>query len=194
MLDAERGRAARREPGEAEPAGDRLDLARELRPREPLLLEAEGDVLGDREVGPQRPLLEHVAEATRSRRQEGDVLAVDQHAAARHRQEARDRPQHVGLPRLGRAEEGEELAVAHVDADLVDARRAPAARAERLEADVHERPGRAGRPAHAPATARPIQVSVAVASSGPIARIWKGRLTYTNDQAKVPRNIATGRL
>src|SRR5207249_6730044 len=65
---------------------------------------------------------------------------------------------------------------------------------ERLEADVHERPGGAGRPAHAPATARPIQVSVAVASSGPIARIWKGRLTYTTDQAKVPRNIATGRM
>src|SRR5438034_3178673 len=72
--------------------------------------------------------------------------------------------------------------------------RRPAGGDARLEADVHERPGRAGRPAHAPATARPIQVSVAVASSGLIARIWKDRLTYTNDQAKVSKNIATGRM
>src|SRR5213078_1830137 len=90
--------------------------------------------------GPERALLEHVTDAAPARRQEGDVLAVHEDAPARHRQEARDRPQHVGLARLGRTEEREELAVAHVDADLVDARRTAAARAERVDPNVGERP------------------------------------------------------
>ena len=139
-FDTELGRSAPLEPGEAEPPGDRLRLARDLRRGEPLLLETEADVLGDREVGPERALLEHVTDAAPARRQEGNVLAVHEDAPARHRQEARNRPQHVGLARLGRAEEREELAVAHVDADLVDARRAAAARAKRLDANVHQRP------------------------------------------------------
>src|SRR5207249_294217 len=130
---------------------DRRDLARDFRGGEPLLLEAEGDVLGDRQVGPQGTFLEHVADAAPARRQEGDVLAVHEDAAARHRQEARDRPQHVGLARLGRAEKGEELAVAYVDAHLVGARRAATTGAERLDADFRPRTRGALRRAHAPA-------------------------------------------
>src|SRR5207247_10400061 len=53
LLDAELGRAARLEPRKAEAADDRPDLARDFRGGEPLLLEAEGDVLGDRQAGPQ---------------------------------------------------------------------------------------------------------------------------------------------
>src|SRR5213078_599635 len=94
--------------------------------------------------GPERALLEHVTDAAPARRQEGDVLAVHEDAPARHRQEARDRPQHVGLARLGRAEEREELAVAHVDADLVDARRAGAVALTRPPPDSRSSRGRAG--------------------------------------------------
>ena len=39
---------------------------------------------------------------------------------------------------------------------------------------------------------QPVQRSVATGSTVLIAWMWKGRLTYTKDQAKVPRNIASG--
>jgi hypothetical protein len=40
---------------------------------------------------------------------------------------------------------------------------------------------------------QPVQRSVAPGSAVLMAWMWKGRLTYTKDQANVPTNIAAGR-
>src|SRR2546428_414969 len=87
---------------------------------------------------PERAVLEDVADPPRMRRDLRDVLAVDEHAAARHRQEARDRAQDVGLAGLRRPEEGEELSVANVDRDTADPGRHAAARVDAVEPDVDE--------------------------------------------------------
>jgi hypothetical protein len=39
---------------------------------------------------------------------------------------------------------------------------------------------------------QPVHRSVAVASQVEMRWTWNGRLTYTNDHAKVPKNIASG--
>jgi len=41
-------------------------------------------------------------------------------------------------------------------------------------------------------TIQPVQWSVATSSTVLSARMWKGKLTKTNDHAKLPRNIASG--
>jgi uncharacterized protein YndB with AHSA1/START domain len=53
------------------------------------LLQGEADILGDREMGKQRVVLEHHADVAPGGRQRGDLQAVDPHRAGIGRLEAR---------------------------------------------------------------------------------------------------------
>ncbi len=91
-------------------------------------------------VRPERAVLEDVTDTTKARRYGRNIVAVDEDAAARDRQEPGDRAQDVRLSRFRRAEEREELAVADVLRDPADAGRNAAAGIELIEPDVDERP------------------------------------------------------
>jgi hypothetical protein len=109
-----------------------------------LLLEPEGHVLSHVEVRPQGPLLKHVADGAAARRQGSHVLSVHEDAAVGDRHEPGNRLEHVGLAGVGRAQEGEELPVPHVDGDAVEAGTTALARGHRVQPDVDEGPAHRG--------------------------------------------------
>ena len=103
-------------------------------------LEPEGHVLGDGQMREQRVALEHHAGVALPRRQHRDVLAAEAHAAGGRRDEAGDHAQRRGLAAAARPEQHHELAVAHVERDVVHGD----GRAEMLgQAFDLERPARA---------------------------------------------------
>ena len=78
-----------------------------------LHLERELDVLADRAVREQRQRLEHEAGRPPVRRQVVDPLAAQQDVAVAGRLHAGQHAQQRGLARARRADDGEELALAH---------------------------------------------------------------------------------
>ena len=85
-----------------------------------VLLEAEGDVVRHRHVREQRVGLEHHVGRPLPGRHRRHVLAVDQDPAGGRRLEAGEHPQQRGLAAARRAQQGEELALVDVEADIVD--------------------------------------------------------------------------
>ena len=136
----ERGRPALGTIREPQAAEHERHAALDVDDAHPLLLEPEGHVLAHRHVPPQRALLEDIARRAPAGRQAGDVLPIDDDAAVAHRHEAGHGLQHVGLAGVRRPEEREELAVADVDRDVIEPRRRPPARAQRLQANVDQCP------------------------------------------------------
>ncbi len=82
--------------------------------------EREGHVLGDAHVREQGVALEHHADVALVRRQAGHRAAVEQDLAAGRVLEAGDHVERRGLARAGGAEEGQELALAHVERHVMD--------------------------------------------------------------------------
>ena len=78
---------------------------------------AEGDVLGDAEMGEERVVLEHDADVAPVRRQAGDVAPVERHAAAVGREETGHDPEQRGLAAARGAEQRDELARPHGEVD-----------------------------------------------------------------------------
>ena len=95
-------------------------------------LEAEGDVLRDRQVGEQRIGLEHHADIALVGLQPGDVLAADDDRAGGRLLEAGDHAQHRRLAAARRSEEGDELAGADIEVEILHDR----GRCRRTFADV----------------------------------------------------------
>ncbi|OLE39275.1 MAG: hypothetical protein AUG00_02770 [Candidatus Rokubacteria bacterium 13_1_20CM_2_70_7] len=139
LVEDEVVRAAGGGGGQIQAPQHRLHPPVHLRRGEPHLAQAELDVLPDGDVRPQGALVKDVPDAALARRQVADVLGVHEHAPGRQRQEAGDRAQHRALARVRRAEEREELPVAHVDRDVLEIGLLPAARAQGIEPDVDER-------------------------------------------------------
>ncbi len=79
-----------------------------------------GDVVADVKVGEHRIVLEHHAGVAPVRRQGVDALVAEQDAAAVECAEPRHHAQQRSLAAAGRAEQGEELAVADRERDVVD--------------------------------------------------------------------------
>ncbi len=145
LLERELGRAAVGHVGEPEAREDGLHAPLDVAGAQALLLEPERDVLAHAHVPPERALLEDVADRARGGGEAAEVLPVHHHAAGGGGHEARDGAQDVGLAGVRRAEEREELAVTDVDADAPEPRRHAAARGQRVEPDVDERPAHARR-------------------------------------------------
>jgi hypothetical protein len=81
--------------------------------------QAIADIRPDREVWKQRVGLKHDAEVARGRRQMRHVAAGDLDQAGILRVEAGDRAQQRGLAAAGRSKEANELALRHVERDIV---------------------------------------------------------------------------
>ena len=83
------------------------------------------DVLRDRHVREKPGALEHVADAPPERDRVGrpHVLAAHPHRASARVDQAVDQAQQRGLARAGRADNGEEFALAHVERNAVEHRR-----------------------------------------------------------------------
>ena len=97
-----------------------LDAARDRGLPHSLDRQAEPDVLGNRQMREERRRLEDEADVSGARRQERHVLVVKPDAAAGRLHEPRDHPQGRRLAAAGRAEERDELAIGHVEVELVD--------------------------------------------------------------------------
>ncbi len=99
--------------------GERLGAG--LAPRQ--RAQAEGDVVADGEMGEEREVLEHEADAPLLRRHEAvrprDLLAVDEHAPGGGALDARGDPEQRGLAAAGRPEQAEDLARRNVEADMI---------------------------------------------------------------------------
>src|SRR6185312_8091134 len=100
-----------------------LDLCIPLRSAEPAHLKPEADILGCGHVRKQRIGLKHHAGRALVGRQVRDVLLVEQYTAAGGRQEACDHAQRRGLAAAGRAEQRDQLALAHGEIEVVDRQR-----------------------------------------------------------------------
>jgi len=87
---------------------------------EPLVLEPEGHVCCDVEVGEERVALKHRVDVPLVRRDLRHVCAVQDDATARRLLEARDHPERRRLAAARRPEQGEELGRRHVQVDGVD--------------------------------------------------------------------------
>ena len=107
-------------PGELDEGQHLADAALDLAVLDLLAAQAEGDVLVDREVREEGVVLEDGVDVPPVRRQPGHVLAVQLDQAGRRLLEAADHAQRRGLAAAGRPQEGEELAVAHLEVDVVD--------------------------------------------------------------------------
>ena len=90
----------------AEQSRDFLDAGGDDIPRNPPILEREGEVPGDRHRVVDHRELEYLRDVARLRRQGGDVAVVEEDAPARRDDEARDDVQKRGLAAAGRAEKG----------------------------------------------------------------------------------------
>jgi hypothetical protein len=88
--------------------------------REPALLEPVRDVIEHRQMGEEGVGLEHRVDGAPVRRQPNDVLVGDEDLTLVGAIEAGDEPEGRRLAAAGRAEEREELAVAHGQVDRVD--------------------------------------------------------------------------
>ncbi len=98
--------------------------------------QAEGDVLFHGHVGEQGVALEDHADAAFLRAQRDDVLPVEDDLAGIHRGQAGNAAQQSGLATTGRAEEGDEFALADLAIDVAEHRRAGVAFLQVLDADV----------------------------------------------------------
>ena len=105
-----------------------------------LIDEAVADIRRDTQVRKQRVGLEHDAEIARGRRQVRDVAPGDLDHALVLRIEAGDRAQQRGLAAAGRPEEADEVALLHVERDVLE--RGELAEAFRQVADAQKRRGR----------------------------------------------------
>ena len=105
---------------EAEHARDLLDAPSDLGLRRPPHLEAVGHVLADAHVRVERVALEDHRDVASSRRQVGDVDAVDPDLARGRLLEPGDGTQERRLAAPGRPDEDDELAVGDREADVVD--------------------------------------------------------------------------
>jgi hypothetical protein len=101
-----------------------------------VLLQPEGHVLLHRHVREQRVALEHHVHRPLVGRQRRQVLAVHPDLAAGGLLEAREHAQQRGLAAARGAEQGEDLALPDVQADLVDGDEAVELLAHAVEADV----------------------------------------------------------
>ena len=93
---------------------------RDLRRATAAHLEAEGDVLRDGHVREQRVALEDEPHVAPVGRHAGQILAADEDLAARLRRQARDHPQRRRLAAARGPEERDQLALRHVELDVVD--------------------------------------------------------------------------
>ena len=80
--------------------------------------QAEGDVVGDLEVGKQRIVLKHHADSTSLGRQAGDLVTADVDAAGVQRGQPCDGPQQGRLAAAGRPQQGDELAMLDIGVDV----------------------------------------------------------------------------
>ena len=116
------GELARIAPGkllELDEAQHLADAIRNLVFRQPVLLEAEGDVLLDAHMRKQRIGLEHHVHRPPIGRHAGQVLAAQGDRALARRLEAREHAHERGLAAAGRAEQAEELAFEDVEGQMI---------------------------------------------------------------------------
>src|SRR5262249_41075169 len=114
---------ARRAELEADPPDPLRGPTRRLASRHAARPQPERDVLEHAEVREEQVVLEHEADRPLLGRREGAGGGVLEHLAverdeARHRGEARDRPQQGRLARAVRPKEGHHLAVADLETDV----------------------------------------------------------------------------
>ena len=125
-----------------------VDAGRDLRLRQAILLEAEGDVAGDRQVRKQRIGLEHHVHGPPVGRHRREILAPQQDAPARRRLEAGEEPQQGALAATRRTEQAEKLALENGEAEIVDGGDAAETLGDMIEADQGDggriAPGREG--------------------------------------------------
>ena len=96
------------------------DAALLLRRRQLPHAQAEGDVVRHRHVGKQRIGLEHHRGVAPVRRHVGHVAVAEPDLAAVGRDEAGHHPQRRGLAAAGRPEQRDELAIGHIERDIID--------------------------------------------------------------------------
>ena len=113
-------RIAFAEPLQAHVFQRRGDLGADLRGGSLRHLQRERDIAFDGHMREQRVALEHHPHRPPLRRPAGEVLAVQQHAAAIGEVEAGDHAQQRRLAAARGAEQGEKLAGFDADADVVD--------------------------------------------------------------------------
>ena len=101
-----------------------LDRAAQRRLRQLQLAQAIGDIVEDIEMRKDRVGLEHHVGGPQMRRHAVHGLAIDDDGAAVRRLEAGDHPQQGGLAAAGWAEQREEFAARHLQADVIHHRRA----------------------------------------------------------------------
>ena len=89
-------------------------------PSAPAQPQAEGDVVGDRQVRVERVVLEHHRDVALLRREVVDDPAADRDRPVRDLLEPGDHPQRGRLAAARRADEHEELAVANLEREVVD--------------------------------------------------------------------------
>lgn len=111
LAAAERGDAALAEAVQPQQLEDLLYPLIDGATPEAAQLQAVGEVAVHRHVRPERIGLEHHRGRPLLRWPVGDVLAVDQNAAAARRDEAADDPQQRGFAAAGATEQREELAL-----------------------------------------------------------------------------------
>ncbi len=80
----------------------------------------EGEVVGDGEMWKQRRRLKDEADVARVRREIGDVLIVEIDSPGARLDQPGEHPQGGGLAAAGRAEQGDELTLGHVEVEVVD--------------------------------------------------------------------------
>ena len=85
-------------------------------------LQAEGDVLGDGQIGEERVGLEHHADVALVGAEHGDVAAVDPDLAGARRFEAGDHAQRRRLAAAARPEERDELAAGDGEVEVANDR------------------------------------------------------------------------
>ena len=116
----ERGRLALQVLLDAQHRGHLADPAPDLVVRQLALLEAERQILLHRHMRVKRVVLEHHRDVTILGRQVIDDLAADADRAGRYLLQPRDRPQRRGLAASRRPDQNHELAIADLQAELVD--------------------------------------------------------------------------
>ena len=127
-------------PGEAHELERLVGLLVALLLADLALLEAVGDVVEHRHVREQRVGLEHGVDVALVRRDADGRAAVDLDLALRRLVEAGDHAQRGRLAAAGRAEQGEELARAHVEIDRVDRDQLPKSLRDAAQLDVRSVP------------------------------------------------------